>query len=334
LHDGIECIGVGTNMSMVSNALLVAFMLQAIEAQARPEASPPIQKARVVILSTMLSDDFIGEWGFAALVESNGRRILFDTGAKPDTVLENAKKLALDLSGITDVILSHWHDDHTGGLVSLRTMLMKQNPAALSRTHVGRGFFWPRRVKGKPSNAQQTLKVNYEGLGGRFVEHGAPEELFPGLWLTGEVPRRTDERNFPKNIQVQRPDGRWTEDDVPDDLSLVLDSVKGLVVVTGCGHAGVINTLELAKERVRAVPIAALIGGIHLFEADDTRVDWTAAELKRLGVARLVGAHCTGIEAVMRLRIGAGLNRTSAVVGAVGASFDLEKGIDPGDLAR
>ena len=65
-------------MSMVSNALLVAFMLQAIEAQARPEASPPIQKARVVILSTMLSDDFIGEWGFAALVESNGRRILFE----------------------------------------------------------------------------------------------------------------------------------------------------------------------------------------------------------------------------------------------------------------
>src|SRR5436309_5212342 len=84
----------------------------------------------------LLSDDFIGEWGFAALVESNGRRILFDTGAKPDTVFENAKKLALDLSGITDVILSHWHDDHTGGLVSLRTMLMKQNPAALSRTHV------------------------------------------------------------------------------------------------------------------------------------------------------------------------------------------------------
>src|SRR5207245_10772636 len=151
-------------MSMVSNALLVTFMLQAIEAQARPETSPPIQKARVVILSTMLSDDFIGEGGFAGRVESNGRRILFDTGAKPDTVLENAKKLALDLAGITDVILSHWHDDPTGGLVSLRRMLMKQNPAALSRTHVGRGFFWPRRVNGKPSSAQLTLKVNYEGL--------------------------------------------------------------------------------------------------------------------------------------------------------------------------
>src|SRR5207245_10473124 len=132
-------------MSMVSNALLVTFMLQAIEAQARPETSPPIQKARVVILSTMLSDDFIGEWGFAALVESNGRRILFDTGAKTDTVFENAKKLALDLSGITDVILSHLKDDHTGGLVSLNTIQMKQNPAALSRTTDGRDLFLPGR---------------------------------------------------------------------------------------------------------------------------------------------------------------------------------------------
>jgi len=78
----------------------------------------------------------------------------------------------------------------------------------------------------------------------------------------------------------------------------------------------------------------AIVGGLHLFEADDARVDWTASELKRLRIAHLVGAHCTGIEALMRLRQGVGLTRRTAVVGAVGASFDLETGIDPRDIAR
>jgi len=216
----------------------------------------------------------------------------------------------------------------------LRRELIKQNQAALSRAHVGRGFFWPRKVKGKASTVAEDLKKQYQALGGSFVEHADAAELLPGVWLTGQVPRRTTEQNFPKGIEVQLPDGRWTVDDVPDDLSLVLDSVKGLVVVTGCGHAGVVNTVEIAKERVREAPIFAIIGGLHLFEADDARVDWTASELKRLRLAHLVGAHCTGIEALMRLRQGTGLSRKTAVVGAVGASFNLETGIDPGDIAR
>jgi 7,8-dihydropterin-6-yl-methyl-4-(beta-D-ribofuranosyl)aminobenzene 5'-phosphate synthase len=315
----------------VARNIVLAFMFAQL---AQAESDPPIHTARVVILSTMLSDDFIGEWGFAALVEANGRRVLFDTGAKPDTVLQNARSIGVDLSGITDVVLSHWHDDHTGGLVTLRRELMKQNRTALSRAHVGRGFFWPRKSRGKASMSAENLKKGYQALGGSFVEHAVVAELLPGVWLTGEVPRRTSERNFPKGIEVQLRDGRWVVDDVPDDLSLVLDSVKGLVVVTGCGHAGVVNTVEIAKERVREAPIFAIVGGLHLFESDDAQVDWTAAELKRLRLAHLIGAHCTGIEAIMRLRHGTGLTRKTAVVGAVGASFNLETGIDPGDLAR
>jgi 7,8-dihydropterin-6-yl-methyl-4-(beta-D-ribofuranosyl)aminobenzene 5'-phosphate synthase len=303
----------------------------------QPHASkgaPPIDTARVLILSTMLSDEFTGEWGFAALVEANGKKLLFDTGARPETVLRNAKELGVDLSGITDVVLSHWHDDHTGGLVTLRRELMKQNPAALSRAHVGRGFFWKRREKGEVSTSQVDLRKQYQGLGGSFVEHAEASMLLPGVWVTGEVPRRTPEQNFPKGIDVQRPDGRWTVDDVPDDLSLVIDSVKGLVVVTGCGHAGIVNTIEVAKARIRDAPVSAVVGGLHLYTADDARLDWTAAELKRLRVSSLIGAHCTGIEAVMHLRQGMGLDRSTAVVGAVGASFDLQTGIDPRPLAR
>jgi glyoxylase-like metal-dependent hydrolase (beta-lactamase superfamily II) len=82
----------------------------------------------------------VGEWGFAALVEIDGRRLLFDTGARPQTVLDNARELGIDLSGVTDVVLSHHHWDHTGGLLALREALSKKNPAALSRAHVGEGI--------------------------------------------------------------------------------------------------------------------------------------------------------------------------------------------------
>src|SRR3979411_580996 len=99
----------------------------------------------------LTADDGIGEWGFSALVEADGRRILFDTGARPDTVLINAKALNVDLSNVTDVILSHKHGDHTGGLMTLRKSVVAKNPDALSKAYVGKGIFVPRRrAAGQP----------------------------------------------------------------------------------------------------------------------------------------------------------------------------------------
>ncbi len=86
----------------------------------------------------LTSDQGIGEWGFAAVVEADGHRILFDTGARPDTVLNNAKELGVDLSNITEVVLSHNHSDHTGGLMTLRRALAAKNPAALSQAYVSK----------------------------------------------------------------------------------------------------------------------------------------------------------------------------------------------------
>ena len=96
-----------------------------------------VRNLKVTILSTMLADDGIGEWGFAALVEADGHKILYDTGARPNTVLENAHELKIDLSVVQDVIVSHFHADHTTGLMTLRRELSHSNPAALSRVHVG-----------------------------------------------------------------------------------------------------------------------------------------------------------------------------------------------------
>jgi 7,8-dihydropterin-6-yl-methyl-4-(beta-D-ribofuranosyl)aminobenzene 5'-phosphate synthase len=299
------------------------------------EARVRVQALRLTVLSTMLADTRgVGEWGFAALVEADGRRLLFDTGARPETVLNNARELRIDLSDVTEVVLSHHHGDHTGGLMTLRRELSKANPQALARAHVGPGIFLPRPdADGRETNETIALRGPYEATGGRFVEITRPTEVVPGAWLTGPVPRRHPERNWSGQKRVKTAEG-LVEDTLPEDISLVLDTERGLVVVTGCGHAGVVNILDFARESVRPGPVHALLGGLHLFPADEAALDWTAGRLREAGVAHLLGAHCTGVEAVYGLRRRLGLDRRSCVVGAVGSRFDLRGGIDPGTIAR
>ena len=132
---------------------------------------------------------------------------------------------------------------------------------------------------------------------------------------------------------LQTPAGP-VEDNVPEDSSIVVQTTDGLVLLSGCGHAGIINTVEFAQKAVKNDPVHAAIGGFHLFAASDETLAWTAGKLKDARLAYLLGAHCTGIEAVFRIRQALGLTRKAAVVGAVGSSFTLGKGIDPRALAQ
>jgi 7,8-dihydropterin-6-yl-methyl-4-(beta-D-ribofuranosyl)aminobenzene 5'-phosphate synthase len=308
-------------------------------AQTQRQTPTTVRSLQVKVLSTMLSGNpraGVGEWGFAAIVEADGRRILFDTGARPDTVLKNAEELGVDLADVKDVILSHNHPDHTNGLMTLRREFAKTNPTALSRAHVGKGIFWNRPSNSGEANVMVKIKPEYEGGGGVFIEYDGPKEILPGVWLTGPVPRVHPERNWSIDGTVGRvktPEG-LVEDSVPEDMSLVAVTDKGLVVLSGCGHSGIINTLEYARHKIKAAPVYAALGGFHLFALDDQKLDWTASKLKEFGLRNFLGAHCTGVEAVYRIRRQVGLNRQNCVVGAVGSSFDLEKGIDPLLLAR
>jgi 7,8-dihydropterin-6-yl-methyl-4-(beta-D-ribofuranosyl)aminobenzene 5'-phosphate synthase len=311
-----------------------------VRSQTQPAASaaapsadtrPEVQALKITILSTMLADEGIGEWGFAALVEADGNKILFDTGARPNTVLENAKELKVDLSDVQDVVLSHFHDDHTTGLMTLRRAHAKNNEAAFSRVHVGKGIFLERR--GHESNPMIAMKKEYESTGGKFIVHDKPEEILPGVWLTGPVPRSYPEKNYPAGVEVN--DGRtWVEDNLPEDQSLVFNTSRGLVLLAGCGHAGLINTLEFARKFIRPAPIDAAIGGFHLYNANDEQLNWTADKLKEFQIVQILGAHCTGIESVYRLRQRLGLSRHDCVVGTVGAVFDLKNGIHTGLIAQ
>jgi 7,8-dihydropterin-6-yl-methyl-4-(beta-D-ribofuranosyl)aminobenzene 5'-phosphate synthase len=299
------------------------------------DGTPRVRSARITILSTMLADtEGLGEWGFAALVEADRQRLLFDTGARPDTVLANARELGVDLSDVPSIVLSHHHRDHTGGLLTLRRSVAEAHPRALASCYVGRGIFLPRpTADGRDTNATIASKAPYEETGAAFVEVDKPTQILPGAWLTGPVPRRHPERNWSGRGQVRTADGP-VEDTVPEDMSLVLDTERGLVVVAGCGHAGVINTLEYAREAIRDAPVFAVVGGLHLFNADEQTLDWTAGKLRGMGLSHLLGAHCTGIEAVHILRGRLGLGRGTCVVAAVGSGFDLEQGIRPGTIAR
>jgi 7,8-dihydropterin-6-yl-methyl-4-(beta-D-ribofuranosyl)aminobenzene 5'-phosphate synthase len=317
---------------MAISVLLIGASIPS-QSLAAGEAPHQVTSLKVTILSTMLAEKGIGEWGFAALVEADGHRILFDTGKRPDTVLINAGELGIDLSDVTDVVLSHNHGDHTGGLLTLRRHFLALGSDAMSKAHVAEGIFWERPEPAK-SRLEQ-LQTEYNALGGGFVVHHSAAEIRPGIWLTGPVPRVHDEKNYPSrdSFVVKTPSG-MAPDTIPESMSLVINTPRGLVVISGCGHAGIINTLEYSQKITGPAAIHAAIGGFHLAMASDEALAWTAGNLEKLGVENFIGAHCTGLEPVYRFRLLTPLERSDAVVGAVGASFSLESGIDPLYLAK
>ena len=332
-------------LALAAVAVLIVTRIPLITAQTQTPAGsgiePPAQihGLKITVLSTQLVGDAhpanpeLGEWGFSALIEADGRRILMDTGAHPETVLKNARDLNIDLSDVREVILTHNHWDHVRGLMTLRREMMKKNPAALSVAYVAKGIFHSRPSPNGENNEMIAIRKEYEASGGSFIERSEGVEIFPGAWLTGPVPRKYPERNWSVTGKVQTPSG-LVEDNIPEDQSLVINTQKGLVVVTGCGHAGIVNILTYAEEEFPNRPVFGVVGGLHLFSASDEQLNWTADKFKEFKVANLLGAHCTGIEAVYRLREQAGMTRKSAVVGSVGSTFTLEEGIRPGALAK
>jgi 7,8-dihydropterin-6-yl-methyl-4-(beta-D-ribofuranosyl)aminobenzene 5'-phosphate synthase len=296
-----------------------------------------VTSLKITVLVTNLAGDpreGDGEWGYAALVEADGHRFLYDTGASPDMVLRNARLLKIDLSDVEDVVLSHNHWDHVGGLLSLRRELSRINPRAMSRVHVAAGIFQPRLTQaGEDHNGLKDIKAEYLATGGQFIVHESAVELLPGLWFSGPVPRHNDEHNWSPGLSLQTAAGR-VEDNVPEDSSLIFRTRDGIVILTGCGHAGIVNISEYARHLAGPGPLLGVVGGLHLFAASDATLEWTGAKLKAYDLRNLLAGHCTGIEATYRLRERLGLDRRTAVVSAVGSSFTLGKGIDARELAQ
>jgi 7,8-dihydropterin-6-yl-methyl-4-(beta-D-ribofuranosyl)aminobenzene 5'-phosphate synthase len=218
---------------------LVVTMAFVVSIMASGQDLAVVSELKITTLSTMLTEfRGVGEWGYGALIEADGQTILFDTGARPETVLQNAEELGIDLSAVDTVILSHHHWDHTGGLVTLRKKFKESNPSALKNAHVGAGIFLNRSIDpeavariasgGPPKEFlvdMLDVRDEFKALGGRFTIHDKPHELSPGIWVTGPIPRVHDERNWTPFNRIEY-DGAMKEDTIPEDQALV---------IRGCG---------------------------------------------------------------------------------------------------
>ena len=284
-----------------------------------------IKDFKITILSTMLSDTHIGEWGFSAMIEADGQRILFDTGSRENTVLQNSRELNISLEKIDNVFLSHNHKDHTGGLISLR----KNYPTSFSNAHIGEGIFYPRPNSRGTEHYILKNKTTLETLGIDFISHKNPSQILPGLWTTGQIPRIYDEKNWSELGEIIDLNGNNLEDTIPEDQSLFFDTENGIVLVSGCGHAGLINTLEYINKIIPNRPIYKIIGGFHLLKLNEDKLEWTAKKMEEFGVKFFVGAHCTGLNSTYSIRKFLNLSSKNALVGSVG-TYITKKGVFPG----
>jgi len=299
----------------------------------RAQTPHQVSHLKITILSTMLAQEGVGDWGFGALIECDSSRILFDTGGREFVVHDNAKELHIDLSRVPTVVLSHGHPDHTAGWLSLRQGLVGTNKRALALTYVAPSFFDPVILGSGGKYDLRPDSAAYVASGGKIEKVGTWKEIAPGIFLTGkDVPRIYPEKNYPAVLKRQLPGGQIVKDTIPEDMSMVISTAQGLVLLTGCGHTGTVNLLTAVEKHFPGQKIYAAIGGFHLLAATDQQIDWTAKALKGAGVRYFMGAHCTGIQPVHQIMTIAGLKRNECIVGSVGATFDPAIGFIAGQL--
>jgi 7,8-dihydropterin-6-yl-methyl-4-(beta-D-ribofuranosyl)aminobenzene 5'-phosphate synthase len=252
-------------------------------------------KLTILVENTASRNDLQAEHGLAFWIEYAGKSILWDTG-QSDILLQNAQVLGIDLKRADAIVLSHGHYDHTGGLSAVR----HQAPQVPVYLH-------PAAIKAKYS--QKASSVRYIGMSdaarqvvrsGPVVWTQTPLEILPGMWITGQVPRVTPYEDT-GGAFFRDADCR-VKDNLPDDQSLFIETEKGLVVVLGCGHSGVVNILDFISRLSGKKEIYAVIGGMHLLNADSTRIDRTIAAFRKYRVQIIVPLHCTGFVATEAMK--------------------------------
>jgi len=252
---------------------------------------------------TVLSDNTVmgrtvrGEHGLCFHIEMGDRRLLFDTG-QGLVLADNAQALSIDLGAVDTLVLSHGHYDHTGGIPALiqaarQPVAIHAHPDALvPKYHVTANGA---RSIGLPAASREALKHPLT----RLTLSREPEELAPGLWRTGEIPRPHPEETQTETFHLD-PEGQ-IPDPLLDDQSLFIETPQGTVVLLGCAHARVIHILEHIQHLTDNRPIHAVLGGMHLGSATPERLKWVLAQLRHIAPQQLMPMHCTGMKAIAAL---------------------------------
>ena len=242
----------------------------------------------------------LGEHGFAACIETASKCYLFDTG-QGNTLLHNAAVLGIDLSRLNKIMLSHGHFDHTGGLVDVLKLTgpidVHTHPdiflQRFALTKIGRKQTF--RPIHSPVTAKQLRHLNAQ-----MVFNTSFTQIDRNLYLTGEVPRRTP-FEMPDSRLVIKKRGKIVPDPLKDDQSAILKTKKGLVVIFGCAHAGMINTIKHIRQNLPADKIHMVIGGTHLGFLSDRQVAKSIDCLRGFAIEKIGVSHCTGGKASLQL---------------------------------
>lgn len=248
----------------------------------------------------------VGEWGLSVLVEVNNLKVLLDAGQSISAV-NNGDILGVEWPSINAVVLSHGHYDHTGGLRRVLSRMKKTVPV-IAHPDVWAAKYLQVMKEETPSYIGVPCRqVELERLGADFELTHDPAWLSDDVVTSGEIPMVTNFEAIDPGMYVKDREA-MVPDPLADDQALFIKSEKGLVVILGCGHRGVVNTLRHAQKVTGVENIHAVVGGTHLIRASEAQLEHTIAELMSLGVQRLGVSHCTGNAASVRLARGFGGN--------------------------
>ncbi len=227
-------------------------------------------------------------------MEADNHKILFDTGTTFSAAY-NAISLGIDLTQINKIVFSHGHFDHTGGLLHILKMMKGQTEV------IAHPDIWAAKYGWRPAEKERYAGVPFpkeaaETLGASFNLTKEPVWISENIVTSGEIPMITEHEKIDPYLYVKekgelKPDSLW------DDQSLFVKSKKGLIIILGCAHRGVINTIRHAQKLTGVEPVYAVIGGTHLHRVSPQQMDLTIAELLSFGIQRLGACHCTGLPA-------------------------------------
>ncbi len=292
----------GKHWRLASLALVFTISVLAQPSQQAPAAKLELKvlpRATITVLVDNLAGGgpVLGEWGASFLIETEGHRILVDTGGGR-TLAGNARALDVDLAKIDAVVISHEHLDHTGGLEAVLasggSVGLFVHPAGFETRywkHDGRAM--PHRL---PLSRQQLGE-----RGCKLVETKEPTIVREGVMVSGQIPRVTDFEDTGIVGAAFLEEGLKTPDPVQDDQAVFFRVPEGLVIVLGCAHAGLVNTMRYVSELTGERRIHAIIGGAHLVGASPARVRKTIEALKTYDVQKIMLSHCTGLQAYTEL---------------------------------
>jgi 7,8-dihydropterin-6-yl-methyl-4-(beta-D-ribofuranosyl)aminobenzene 5'-phosphate synthase len=252
---------------------------------------------RITTLSenTASMDDFIAEWGLSILIETEKTKILFDTG-QGYACVHNADTLGIDLRDIDKIVLSHGHFDHTGGLRDVLRRIRKKIEI-IAHPHIWQPKYSLRRSEEPRYIGIPFCQNELESLGARFILDPKPAEIDGSIMTTGEIPMSTSYEEVDAALFIKEDSG-WKPDRVMDDQALVIKTDAGLVIILGCAHRGMVNTICHARQLAGEERIRALIGGSHLITASAQNFRQTVDDLRKLGNPKLGLCHCTDLKAI------------------------------------